>query len=157
TTGDAGAAADAEGAADAERPAAEAEPGPDGPAAVAAGLLAGRRPAPLLLVGALALLAGAATGSLLAMLGGWGAVYLSRGLSDLTKKFAALGIPLATMTASAVWMWGRSQGRWGTALAAGGSAGQATWTAAPGVLRIAAVLSAGFVLALTLRRRAQPQ
>lgn len=117
------------------------------------GLLAGRRPAPLLLVAALALLTGAYSGVLLAMLGGWGAAYLSRGIGDFTKKFAVLGIPMICMTGATVWFWGRAQGRWGTPVSAGTPMGEMTWSAAPGVLRVAAVLTALFLLAVTLRRR----
>ncbi|MFJ1755636.1 hypothetical protein [Kitasatospora sp. NPDC088134] len=114
---------------------------------------AGRRPAPLLLLGAVLLIGGAATGMLLVMLLGWGLAYLSHGWSDLMKKFAVLGIPLATVTGLTIWNWGREQGRWGTALAPGTHAGAATWASAPGILRLAAVLSALFVLAVALRRR----
>ncbi|MFJ5233319.1 hypothetical protein ACIQBJ_25915 [Kitasatospora sp. NPDC088391] len=114
---------------------------------------AGRRPAPLLLLGAVLLIGGAATGMLLVMLLGWGLAYLSHGWSDLMKKFAVLGIPLITVTGLTVWNWGREQGRWGAALAPGTHAGAATWAAAPGVLRVAAALSALFVLAVALRRR----
>ncbi|MEV4613774.1 hypothetical protein AB0K43_14430 [Kitasatospora sp. NPDC049258] len=136
----------------------QAEPaaGAPEPTAGGPGLLAGRRPAPLLLVASAALLAGAYTGVLLAMLGGWGAAYLSRGLGDFTKKFAVLGIPLICMTGASVWFWGRAQGRWGTPDTSGTPMGEVTWAAAPGVLRVAAVLTALFLLALTLRRRREP-
>ncbi|GLW70388.1 hypothetical protein Kpho02_26870 [Kitasatospora phosalacinea] len=112
-----------------------------------------RKPAPLLLLGAALLLGGAATGTLLAMLLGWAAAYLSQGWTDLMKKFAVLGIPLITVTGLTVWNWGREKGRWGSQLSPGTDAGAVTWAAAPGVLRVAAVLSALFVLAVTLRRR----
>ncbi|MFD9129724.1 hypothetical protein ACFV0G_33995, partial [Kitasatospora sp. NPDC059571] len=107
----------------------------------------------LLLLAAVVLLAGAVTGQLLVLLAGWAAAYLSRGLSDFTRKFAVLGIPLITMSASTLWFWGRTQGRWGSALARGDAMNHALWAAAPGVLRIAAVLTAVFLLVLTLRRR----
>ncbi|RKE20642.1 hypothetical protein BX266_4012 [Streptomyces sp. TLI_171] len=124
----------------------------DAPAAApAAG--GSRKPAPLLLLAAALLLGGAATGTLLVMLLGWGVAYLSHGWSDLMKKFAVLGIPLVTVTGLTVWNWGREKGRWGTALAPGSDAGAVTWADAPGVLRLAAVLSAVFVLVVTLRRR----
>ncbi|MFJ1703546.1 hypothetical protein [Kitasatospora sp. NPDC088346] len=139
----------------AEAPVPEAAEDAVGPP-VRPGLLAGRRPAPLLLVAALALLAGAYTGVLLAMLAGWGAAYLSRGLGDVTKKFAVLGIPMICMTGATVWFWGRAQGRWGTPVSAGTPMGEVTWSAAPGVLRVAAVLTALFLLAVTLRRRREP-
>ncbi|KDN83736.1 hypothetical protein KCH_43850 [Kitasatospora cheerisanensis KCTC 2395] len=112
-----------------------------------------RRPAPLLLLGALLLVGGAVVGNLLVMLLGWGLAYLSSGLSDLMKKFAVLGIPLLTVSGLTLWNWGREKGRWGAALAPGTDAGHATWAAAPGVLRIAAGLTALFLLAVTLRRR----
>ncbi|MGW4811402.1 hypothetical protein ACWEPB_07105 [Kitasatospora cineracea] len=127
---------------------------PSAPAAPAPAAAAGaRRPAPLLLLGAGLLLAGAVTGQLLVMLLGWAAAYLSKGWTDLMKKFAVLGIPLVTVTGLTVWNWGREKGRWGSALAPGSDAGATTWAAAPGVLRAAAVLTALFVLAVTLRRR----
>ncbi|RAJ39734.1 hypothetical protein K353_03764 [Kitasatospora sp. SolWspMP-SS2h] len=130
----------------------EAPPAP-AVAAVAAGAAGARKPAPLLLLGAGLLLAGAVTGQLLVMLLGWAAAYLSKGWTDLMKKFAVLGIPLITVTGLTVWNWGREKGRWGSALAPGSDAGATTWAAAPTVLRAAAVLSALFVLAVTLRRR----
>ncbi|WP_052390507.1 hypothetical protein [Streptomyces sp. NRRL B-24484] len=134
-------------------------PGSAGPAAdpapktAASGLFAGRRPSPLLLFAAAALLAGAVTGQLLAMLLGWGAAYLSRQFSDLARKVVVLGIPLATMFGSAVWYWGRTKGRWGQPLAEGAAMNHAVWTAAPDVLRAAAVITALALLAVTLRRR----
>ncbi|MFC6596408.1 hypothetical protein [Kitasatospora paranensis] len=131
-------------------PAAPADPGGQPAAGKPAGV---RRPSPLLLVAALLLVGGAAVGELLVMLLGWGAAYLSRGLSDFTRKFAVLGIPLVSMSASTLWFWGRTKGRWGTPLAEGSPMNHALWVAAPGVLRVAAVLTAVFLLALTLRRR----
>ncbi|MFF4340332.1 hypothetical protein ACFY00_10375 [Kitasatospora sp. NPDC001540] len=126
-------------------------PAPTPPPAPAAG--GARKPAPLLLLGAALLLGGAATGTLLAMLLGWAAAYLSQGWTDLMKKFAVLGIPLITVTGLTVWNWGREKGRWGSQLSPGTDVGAMTWASAPGVLRVAAVLSALFVLAVTLRRR----
>ncbi|MCG6495065.1 hypothetical protein [Kitasatospora sp. A2-31] len=131
-------------------PAAAGEPGR--PSA-----LAGRRPSPLLLLAAVVLVGGAVTGQLLVMLVGWALGWMSRRLSDLTRKFAVLGIPLATMSGTTLWYWGRAQGRWGEALQPGQQAGQVAWSAAPGVLRLAAVLSALFLVAVALKRRAQPE
>ncbi|MCU7823336.1 hypothetical protein KSNIM_17035, partial [Kitasatospora sp. DSM 101779] len=130
-----------------------ADPAAAAPKAGAGGLLAGRRPSPLLLFAAAALLAGAVTGQLLAMLLGWGAAYLSRQFSDLARKIVVLGIPLGTMFGSAVWYWGRTKGRWGQPLAEGAAMNHAVWTAAPDVLRAAAVITALALLAVTLRRR----
>ncbi|MFF7458511.1 hypothetical protein [Kitasatospora sp. NPDC008115] len=114
---------------------------------------AGRRPSPLLLLAAAVLIGGAVTGQLIAMLIGWALGYLSRHLSDLTRKVAVFGIPLMTISGSSLWVWGRAQGRWGTALNPGEQVNQVAWESAPGVLRVAAVLSAVFLLLMSLRRR----
>ncbi|MFE0459015.1 hypothetical protein ACFW1A_07090 [Kitasatospora sp. NPDC058965] len=128
-----------------EEPAAE-------PAAGGRGLLAGRRPSPLLLLAAAVLVGGAVSGLILVLLAGWGLAYLSARLGDLVKKFVVFGIPLITMSASSLWFWGRSEGRWGEPLAKNAT-GHAVFAAAPGVLRLAAVLSALLLLAIALRRR----
>ncbi|MCC9306672.1 hypothetical protein LN042_06040 [Kitasatospora sp. RB6PN24] len=115
--------------------------------------LAGRRPSPLLLLAALVLVGGAVTGLFLVLLIGWGLVYLSKALGDLTKKFAVFGIPLVTMSTSTLWYWGRAQGNWGAPLASGSPMTHAAMMAAPAVLRIAAVGTALFVTAIAMRRR----
>ncbi|WP_441250766.1 hypothetical protein [Kitasatospora sp. McL0602] len=120
--------------------------------AVKTAALAGRRPSVLVLLAAVVLLAGAVTGQFLALLAGWALGYVAPKLGDLTRKFAVLGIPLATMAGSTVWFWGRAKGRWGSPLAQGAQLGHVTWAAAPGVLRVAGALSALFLLAVTLRR-----
>lgn len=117
------------------------------------GLLTGRRPSPLLLLASGTLVGGAVTGLVLVMLAGWGLGYLSRQLTDFMRKFAVLGIPLVTMSATTLWFWGRADGRWGEALAPGEQVGAAAWAAAPGVLRLSAVLSAVFLLAVAMKRR----
>ncbi|MFC8454486.1 hypothetical protein [Kitasatospora sp. NPDC057223] len=119
------------------------------------GVLAGRRPSPLLLLASVVLVGGALTGMVLVMLVGWALAYLSRRLGDRTKKFAVLGIPLVAMTGVTLWFWGRSQGRWGVALQPGEQVGQQIWGSAPGVLRLAAALSAAFLLVVTMRRRGE--
>ncbi|MFE2105447.1 hypothetical protein ACFXAF_06170 [Kitasatospora sp. NPDC059463] len=133
--------------------AAPADGAPDaagGPAKAGASV---RRPSALLLLSAAVLIGGAVTGQLIAMLIGWALGYLSRQLSDLTRKVAVFGIPLMTISSSSLWFWGRAQGRWGTAMGPGEQADQAVWEAAPGVLRVAAVLSAVFLLLMSLLRR----
>ncbi|MFD7983226.1 hypothetical protein ACFV4M_07590 [Kitasatospora indigofera] len=115
------------------------------------GLLAGRRPAPLLLVASALLVGGAVTRTVLVMLVGWALAYLSRSLGDRSRKFAVLGIPLLAVTGLVLWFWGRGQGKWGPAL----QPGEQLWAAAPGVLRLAAVLSAVYLLVVTMRRRGQ--
>lgn len=118
--------------------------------------MAGRRPSPLLLLAAVTLIGGAVSSQIVVMLVGWGLGYLSGRLTDFTRKVGILGIPLLTMSGTTLWFWGRAQGRWGEALQPGQQVGQVTWSAAPGVLRLAAVLSALFLLAVALKRRAQP-
>ncbi|MFB7476744.1 hypothetical protein [Kitasatospora sp. NPDC056184] len=139
-----------DGAAPAEG--APADPGAAGKPAKA-GAPARHRPSPLLLLSAAVLIGGAVTGQLIAMLIGWALGYMSRHLSDLTRKVAVFGIPLMTISGSSLWVWGRAQGRWGTALNPGEQANQVMWSSAPGVLRVAAVLSAVFLLLMSLRRR----
>lgn len=121
--------------------------------APARGLLSGRRPSPLLLLSAAVLVGGSVTGLILVMLAGWVLGYLSQRLGEFAKRFAVLGIPLLTMTGSALWYWGRTQGRWGPPLAKGAALTHAVFTSTPGVLRLAAVLSAVFLLWVALRRR----
>ncbi|MFE2724727.1 hypothetical protein [Kitasatospora sp. NPDC059327] len=118
---------------------------------------AGRRPSPLLLLASVTLVGGAVSGQILVMLVGWALGYMSRQLSDLTRKFAVFGIPLATISGTSLWYWGRAQGRWGGGLQPGQPAGEIAWSAAPGVIRLAAVLSALFLLGMAMKRRAQPQ
>ncbi|MQS12837.1 hypothetical protein F7Q99_11165 [Streptomyces kaniharaensis] len=116
------------------------------------GVLAGRRPSPLLLLASGLLTGGAVTGFFPAMLAGWGLGYLSRQLSDFTRKFVILGIPLITMSVSTFYrMQQAKQGQGG--LQPGSQLGQMTWASAPGVLRLSAALTAAVLLLLTLRRR----
>ncbi|WP_159394186.1 hypothetical protein [Streptomyces sp. NRRL S-495] len=113
----------------------------------------GRRPSPLLLLSAAVLVGGAVTGQLIAMLIGWALGYLSRQLSDFVRKLAVFGIPLMVISGSSLFYWGRAQGRWGAAPAPAEQGSHAMWEAAPGVLRVAAVLSAVFLLLMSLRRK----
>ncbi|CAN3981455.1 hypothetical protein KPATCC21470_4119 [Kitasatospora purpeofusca] len=113
----------------------------------------GRRPSPLLLLAAAVLIGGAVTGQLIAMLIGWALGYLSRQLSDFMKKLVVFGIPLMVISGSSLFYWGRAQGRWGAAPPPGEQGSHAMWVAAPGVLRVAAVLSAVLLLLMSLRRK----
>nr|BEK66684.1 hypothetical protein KPHV_39110 [Kitasatospora purpeofusca] len=113
----------------------------------------GRRPSPLLLLAAAVLVGGAVTGQLIAMLIGWALGYLSRQLSDFMRKLAVFGIPLMVISGSSLFYWGRAQGRWGVAPPPGEQGSHAMWEAAPGVLRVAAVLSAVLLLLMSLRRK----
>ncbi|GAA2691713.1 hypothetical protein [Streptomyces lunalinharesii] len=141
----------------AQEPAAGAEPA--GPADAADGA---KEPArlplrawlsPVLTLAVLLLVAGAVVGSWLALAGGWGLAYVSRRLSRTETKFAALGVPGTVVGGLLVWIWGRSQGRWGAPIAPG-QLGQELLAGLPVVVRVAAVVSALFLL--WRMRRAAP-
>ncbi|MFJ9854236.1 hypothetical protein [Streptomyces sp. NPDC101150] len=100
---------------------------------------------PLPTLAVVLLLAGAVLGSWLALGGGWALAYVSRRLTRREAKCAALWVPGAAVGALMVWLWGRFDGRWGEPLAPG-LLGQALLDALPGVARVAAVGSAGFLL-----------
>lgn len=108
---------------------------------------------PVLTLAVLLLVAGAVVGSWLALAGGWGLAYVSRRLSRTETKFAALGVPGIVVCGLLVWIWGRSQGRWGAPIAPG-QLGQELLAGLPGVVRVAAVVSALFLL--WRMRRAAP-
>jgi hypothetical protein len=100
---------------------------------------------PMLLVAAALLVGGAVIGSWIPLLLGWGAGYLSRGLSRPQAKFAVLGIPGATAVGMLVWLWGRDAGKWSTPVAQG-QMGQAMQDALPVAVRVAAAASALYLL-----------
>ncbi|MFE4976674.1 hypothetical protein ACFRAR_31800 [Kitasatospora sp. NPDC056651] len=120
---------------------------------------AARKPSPLILLSCGLLVGGAVTGFFPAMLAGWGLGYLSRQISDLMRKFVILGIPLVTMSATTLYSMQQAKqaGGQGGGLQSGSPLGQISWSAAPTVLRLAAVLSAVALLLLTMRRRASQQ
>lgn len=100
---------------------------------------------PVLTLAVLLLVAGAALGSWLALAGGWGLAYASRRLSRPEAKFAAFGVPGTVMGGLVVWLWGRFEGRWGTPIAQG-RLGQEMLDGLPGMVRVAAVASALFLV-----------
>ncbi|MEU1286850.1 hypothetical protein [Kitasatospora sp. NPDC005856] len=118
-----------------------------------------RKPSPLLLLSCALMVGGAVSGFLPAMLAGWGLGYLSRQISDLTRKFVILGIPLITMSATTLYSMRQAKqaGGQGGGLQSGSPLGQISWSSAPTVLRLAAVLSAVVLLLLAMRRRPQQQ
>ncbi|MFD4654517.1 hypothetical protein ACFWP2_02685 [Kitasatospora sp. NPDC058444] len=118
-----------------------------------------RKPSPLLLLSCALLVGGAVSGFLPAMLAGWGLGYLSRQLSDLARKFVILGIPLVTMSATTLYSMRQAKqaGGQGGGLQSGSPLGQISWSSAPNVLRLAAVLSAVVLLLLAMRRRPPKQ
>ncbi|MCF1598937.1 hypothetical protein [Streptomyces muensis] len=105
----------------------------------------GRWSNPLLLLAAALLVAGAVLGQVLALLLGWLIAWGSRRLSDAETKWAVIILPGLSLTAGVVWLWGRTEGRWGDRIAEGhmNAALSETW---PWVLRGAAVASALFIV-----------
>ncbi|WP_336053411.1 hypothetical protein [Streptomyces sp. CA2R101] len=157
--GEQGAEQDADGAAPAERPLRRMVRrvldrrrggGPGAAPAAEAGedvvVVPARAPlSPVLTLAVLLLVAGAALGSWLALAGGWGLAYVSRRLSRAEAKFAALGVPGTVVGGLVVWLWGRFDGRWGEPIAQG-RLGQEMADGLPGVVRVAAVASALFLV-----------
>nr|WP_202437858.1 hypothetical protein [Streptomyces sp. SID5910] len=100
---------------------------------------------PLLLIAAALLIAGAVLGSLVPLGLGWLIAYLSRRLTPAQAKWAVLGLPGTVLAGGVVWLWGRTEGRWGDPVAEGhmNDAVAETW---PWVLRAAAVATALYLL-----------
>ncbi|MFF4220600.1 hypothetical protein [Streptomyces nondiastaticus] len=100
---------------------------------------------PLLLLVALILVVGAVLSNWVVLAAGWGLAYLTRKLSHTESKWAVMGVPGLVAAAGIVWLWGRTEGRWGDPVPDGGlgAAMSDTW---PWVLRGAAVASAAFVV-----------
>ncbi|WP_306186680.1 hypothetical protein [Streptomyces sp. MK5] len=107
---------------------------------------------PLLLIAAGLLLAGAVLGNWFALLLGWIIAYGSRRLTRAESKWAVMGLPGLALAAGLLWLWGRSNDRWGAPIAQGhlNDAIAQTW---PWVVRAAAVLSAVFLLWRSQRQR----
>lgn len=107
---------------------------------------------PLLLVAAASLVAGAVLGNWFALLLGWLIAYASHRLTERETKFAVVWLPGLAVAAGLVWLWGRSEGRWGEPIADGhmSDALTETW---PWVVRGAAVTTALFLLHRSRRRR----
>jgi hypothetical protein len=92
------------------------------------------------------LVAGAVIGSLITLGVGWLAAWWSPRLSRTEAKWAVAGMPGLVAAGTAVWLWGRIDGRWGEPIAEGGKElGRALTDAGPVVLRVAAIASALFL------------
>ncbi|MCH6160971.1 hypothetical protein [Streptomyces marispadix] len=99
------------------------------------------------LAAAAVLAGGAVAGSLIALGVGWLAAWWSPRLSRTEAKWAAAGMPGLVAAGTALWLWGRTEGRWGEPIAQGGKElGRALTEAGPVVLRVAAVASALFLV-----------
>ncbi|MGW2088393.1 hypothetical protein [Streptomyces sp. NPDC001880] len=107
---------------------------------------------PLLLLAAVLLVAGAVTGSWLALAGGWLLAYSSRTLSRVEAKWAAMGLPGVVTAGALVWLWGRSDGRWGEPIGTG-QMDEAIGQMWPWVVRAAAVASALYLVWRSRRPR----
>ncbi|MEU5199458.1 hypothetical protein AB0G86_36345 [Streptomyces scabiei] len=107
---------------------------------------------PLLLLAAVLLVAGAVMGSLVPLGLGWLIAYLSRRLTPAESKWAVMGIPGAVAAGGVVWLWGRTDGRWGEPIAEG-HMDAALAEAWPWMLRIAAVSSALYLFWRSQRPR----
>lgn len=110
-----------------------------------AAVTARRRPALLPTLAALLLVAGAVLGSWLPLGLGWLLAYYVPGLSRRQAKFAALTLPGLVAAGTLVWLWGRTDGRWGEPIAKG-QLDTAIVDAFPVVVRVAAGASAAFLL-----------
>ncbi|MEU3278441.1 hypothetical protein [Streptomyces antibioticus] len=121
------------------------------PAATDVGTGGGGWNNPLLLLAAVSLVAGAVLGNWFALLLGWLIAYASHRLTERETKFAVVWLPGLSVATGLVWLWGRSEGRWGDPIADGrmSDALAETW---PWVVRGAAVATALFLLHRSRRR-----
>ncbi|EPH42134.1 hypothetical protein ABT390_19860 [Streptomyces aurantiacus] len=107
---------------------------------------------PLVLLAALALIAGAVIGNWFALVGGWVVAWFSRKLTPAEKKVGVFVVPGLAVASGIGWLWGRSQGKWGDTIVKGhmNEAVADTW---PWVVRGAAVASALFLVWRSQRQR----
>ncbi|OEJ95678.1 hypothetical protein [Streptomyces thermolilacinus] len=99
---------------------------------------------PVLLLAAACLVLGTVTGSWPALAAGWLLAYATRRLTRTQAKWGVLFLPGAVAAGSAVWLWGRLDGRWGDPIAPGAftQAVSETW---PWTLRAAALATAAYL------------
>ncbi|MFE2278841.1 hypothetical protein ACFXAE_16630 [Streptomyces sp. NPDC059454] len=148
-------------------PVKEKEKTPPGPAAVPAApeaepaasrrrllprLPSGRWSNPLLLLAAGLLVTGTVIGDWRALILGWLIAYASRRLTQAEIKWAVVVLPGLALAGGVVWLWGRTEGRWGTPVPEGrmNDAISETW---PWVIRAAALGTALFLVWRSQRRR----
>ncbi|MEV6161361.1 hypothetical protein AB0L71_05455 [Streptomyces sp. NPDC052052] len=96
---------------------------------------------PLLLLAAALLVTGLVVDRWEILAAGWLLAYCSRTLSRAEAKWVVMGLPGVVAAGALVWLWGRSEGRWGEPIADGrmsDAIGQ-TW---PWAVRLAAVACA---------------
>ncbi|MFF3894026.1 hypothetical protein ACFYY3_12695 [Streptomyces sp. NPDC001812] len=107
-------------------------------------LPSGRWSNPLLLVAAGLLVVGAVLGNWFALFLGWVIAYASRRLTRAEIKWAVVVLPGLAIAGGIVWLWGRTEERWGTPVA-DGAMNDAVFETWPWVVRAAAVTSALFL------------
>jgi hypothetical protein len=112
----------------------------------------GRWSNPLLLLAAGCLLVGAVIGKWLVLIVGWVIAYASRRLTETETKWAVVFIPALSAAAGVTWLWGRTEGRWGTPVAEG-QMNAAVSETLPWVIRGAAVASAVFLIWRSQRQK----
>ncbi|MFI6037701.1 hypothetical protein ACIBBD_26690 [Streptomyces sp. NPDC051315] len=115
-------------------------------------LRAGRWSNPLLLIAAGCLVAGAVMWKWPVMIVGWLIAYLSRRLTERETKWAVMVLPGLSVAAGFLWLWGRTDGRWGAPIAEG-QMNAAVGETLPWVVRGAAVASALFLVWRSQRPR----
>ena len=97
------------------------------------------------LTAALTLVAGAVLGNLFVLGGGWLLAWWSPRLSRLHAKWAAGGMPALVIGGTLVWLWGRTDERWGEPIAEG-AMGEVLNETYPWTLRCAAAASAFYLV-----------
>ncbi|MFH9041723.1 hypothetical protein ACH4FA_20570 [Streptomyces sp. NPDC017966] len=115
-------------------------------------LPSGRWSNPLLLLAAGLLVAGTVIGDWRALILGWLIAYASRRLTQAEIKWAVVVLPGLALAGGVVWLWGRTEGRWGTPVPEGhmNDAISETW---PWVIRAAALTTALFLVWRSQRQR----
>ncbi|CAM5653733.1 hypothetical protein [Streptomyces aurantiogriseus] len=112
----------------------------------------GRWSNPLLLIAAGCLVVGAVIGKWPVLLVGWLIAYASRRLTERETQWAVMVLPGLSVAAGVVWLWGRTEGRWGAPIAEG-QMNDAVGETLPWVVRGAAVASALFLVWRSQRER----
>ncbi|MEU2281976.1 hypothetical protein ABZ614_08595 [Streptomyces sp. NPDC013178] len=112
----------------------------------------GRWSNPLLLIAAGCLVVGAVIGKWPVLIVGWLIAYLSRRLTERETQWAVMVLPGLSVAAGVVWLWGRTEGRWGAPIAEG-QMNDAVGETLPWVVRGAAVASALFLVWRSQRQR----
>ncbi|MER7490733.1 hypothetical protein ABTY20_33595 [Streptomyces sp. NPDC126497] len=115
-------------------------------------LPSGRWSNPLLLLAAGLLVAGTVIGDWRALILGWLIAYASRRLTRAEIKGAVVVLPGLALAGGVVWLWGRTEGRWGDPVPEGhmNEAISGTW---PWVVRAAALSTALFLVWRSQRPR----